>query len=65
MALGRLLDDLYDLALSDSGALDYRFSRLDLGETVQAAVAQMEGAFASKGIPLRLQCNDELPMDGD
>ena len=65
LALVRLLDDLYDLALSDAGALDYRFSPLDLGETVQAAVAQMEGAFARQGIALHLECNDELPMDGD
>jgi two-component system sensor histidine kinase BaeS len=65
LALVRLLDDLYDLALSDAGALDYRFSPLDLGETVQVAVAQMEGAFARKGIALQLECDDELPMDGD
>ena len=61
----RLLDDLYDLALSDAGALDYRFSPLDLGETVRGAVAQMEGAFARQGIALHLECNDALPMDGD
>jgi two-component system sensor histidine kinase BaeS len=65
LALGRLLDDLYDLALSDAGALDYRFSPLDLGETIRLAVAQMEGAFASKGIALHLECDDALPMDGD
>ncbi len=65
LALMRLLDDLYDLALSDAGALDYRFSPLDLGETVQAAVAQMDGAFARQDIALHLECNDELPMDGD
>lgn len=65
LALGRLLDDLYDLALSDAGALAYRFSPLDLGETVQVAVSQMEGAFARQGIALHLECNDALPMDGD
>ncbi len=65
LALVRLLDDLYDLALSDAGALAYRFSPLDLGETVQMAVSQMEGAFARKGIALHLECNDELLMDGD
>ncbi len=65
LALVRLLDDLYDLALSDAGALDYRFAPLDLGETLQAAVSQMEGAFARKGIALQLECNDALSMDGD
>lgn len=65
LALGRLLDDLYDLALSDAGALDYRFSPLDLGESLQATVKEMEDAFADKGIELRLECDDELPIDGD
>ncbi|NEX17994.1 MAG: two-component sensor histidine kinase [Halochromatium sp.] len=65
LALVRLLDDLYDLALSDAGALAYRFSALDLGEIVQAAVSQMEGAFARQGIALCLECDDALPMEGD
>ncbi|MTW21551.1 ATP-binding protein [Allochromatium palmeri] len=65
LALVRLLDDLYDLALSDAGALAYRFSPLDLGETVQAAISQMEDAFARQGIALCLECDDALPMDGD
>lgn len=65
LALGRLLDDLYDLALSDAGALDYRFSPLDLGETIRLAVTQMEGAFERKGIALHLQCDAPLPVNGD
>ncbi|EGV20376.1 ATP-binding protein [Thiocapsa marina] len=65
LTLGRLLDDLYDLALSDAGALAYRFSPLDLGEIVRLAVVQMEDAFARQGIALHLECTDTLPMDGD
>jgi hypothetical protein len=51
LALMRLLDDLYDLALCYAGALDYRFSPLDPGETVQVVVAQTKRAVARISLP--------------
>jgi two-component system sensor histidine kinase BaeS len=65
LTLGRLLDDLYDLALSDSGALNYRFAGLDLAEILRAAVADRESSCADKQIALRIQIEDGLRMDGD
>lgn len=65
LALGRLLDDLYVLALSDTGALDYSHGPLDLPEILEAAVGESRAAFADKGIELRLESDDELPMEGD
>lgn len=65
LALVRLLDDLYDLALSDAGALDYRHGPLDLGEILEVAVGESRAAFADKGVELRLESDEELPMEGD
>jgi len=65
LALVRLLDDLYDLALSDAGALDYRHGPLDLGEILEVAVGESQAAFADKGVELRLESDEELPMEGD
>ncbi|NEX20175.1 HAMP domain-containing protein [Thiorhodococcus mannitoliphagus] len=65
MTLGCLLDDLYDLALSDSGALNYRFEPLDLSAILRAAVADREASCADKEIALQLQIEDGLRMDGD
>lgn len=65
MALTRLLDDLYELALSDAGALDYRHGPMDLSEILEAAVSETRDAFADKGVELRLECDDALPMEGD
>jgi two-component system, OmpR family, sensor histidine kinase BaeS len=36
--LGHLIEDLYQLALADAGALDYRFESLDLAEIVREAL---------------------------
>ena len=63
--LARLLDDLYDLALSDAGALAYRHAPLDLGEILETAVGDSRAAFADKGIELRLESDEELLMIGD
>ncbi|ESQ16922.1 MAG: HAMP domain-containing protein [Thiohalocapsa sp. PB-PSB1] len=65
LALGRLLDDLYDLALSDSGALNYRFEPVDLSGLLRSVIADREAPCAHKQIALRLQIEDELQMEGD
>jgi len=65
LTLGRLLDDLYDLALSDSGALNYRFEPLDLSAILRSAIADREADCADKEIALRLQIDGDLRMEGD
>lgn len=39
LRLARLIDDLHDLTLSDVGALDYHFERIDLRDVLSARVA--------------------------
>ncbi|WP_420826311.1 ATP-binding protein [Rhabdochromatium marinum] len=65
LTLGRLLDDLYDLALSDSGALHYRFEPLDLSAILRATVADGEASCANRQLALHAQIDDGLRMEGD
>ncbi|ACM21863.1 sensor histidine kinase, HAMP domain-containing [Geotalea daltonii FRC-32] len=53
LRLGRLVDDLYQLSLSDLSAMTYRKFDLDLSEVLSAAVAGYRQGFASKDITVR------------
>ena len=50
--LGRLVDDLYQLALSDLGALNYRKQELDLGELVAEVATGYRQSFAQHRLEL-------------
>ncbi|MDD2582332.1 MAG: ATP-binding protein, partial [Desulfuromonadaceae bacterium] len=50
--LGRLVDDLYQLSLSDVGALTYRKAELDPAEVLAEVIAAYRIEFDSKGILL-------------
>ena len=52
LALGKLVDDLYELSLSDLGALDYRREPVALAEVVDEAVQGFEHRFERKGVGL-------------
>lgn len=47
-----LVDDLYQLSLSDAGALDYRFEPADLAEIVREAVRAHGGTMQDAGLTL-------------
>lgn len=57
MRLGRLVDDLYQLAVSDLGALSYRKEKTDFTALLGEALASMRPRFADKGLTLK----EELP----
>jgi two-component system, OmpR family, sensor histidine kinase BaeS len=59
-ALGKLVDDLYQLALSDAGALDYRRRDLDLRLLVAEALAPLGERCAAAGLVL-----DEASVAGE
>lgn len=65
--LSRLVDDLYQVSLSDVGALTYRKTELDLCNVLQEAVALYRPAFLSKGIllDLNLPRQDSVDVFGD
>jgi len=52
--LAGLVDDLYQLALSDAGALSYRFETLDLSELLQEIIAGQKIAMQQAGLELQL-----------
>jgi two-component system sensor histidine kinase BaeS len=58
--LGKLVNDLYELSLSDLGALSYRKVRTDMVEILELAVDAFGDRFAEKGIRMHLQ----LPAGG-
>jgi len=57
MHLGRLVEDLYQLSLSDLGALTYRKERLELSEILQDALEPYRPKFSNK----RIELNVSLP----
>ena len=52
--LQHLVEDLYQLSLSDAGALSYRFEPVDLAELVREAAQAHAGAMQAAGLDLRL-----------
>ena len=52
MRLRELVDDLYQLALSDAGALNYRFEGVDLAGIVREAVRAHTGVMQDAGLLL-------------
>ncbi|MBL8298571.1 MAG: HAMP domain-containing protein [Rhodanobacteraceae bacterium] len=64
--LAALIDDLYQLALADVGALSYHFALLDLGVLLRDSVESHAEALRSRGLALELQVPDEpMHLDGD
>ena len=60
MKLGRLVNDLYELALSDVGALTYRKAETDLGQLLRQTVEPFRHEFEGRGIRI----NIDAPSDG-
>lgn len=52
--LGKLVDDLYELALSDAGALGYRKAALDLGALLARVAESQRRAIEERGLVLEL-----------
>jgi two-component system sensor histidine kinase BaeS len=63
--LGSLIEDLYQLALADAGALDYRFEAIDLVELVQEAIDMQRNACADAGLVIEQALADLPPIRGD
>ncbi len=59
LRLGRLVDDLYELSMSDLGALTYRKSETDLAEVLTGDVDAFQTKFAAAGMTLIL--DNRLP----
>ena len=64
-ALGKLVDDLNQLALADVGALAYRKTTLDLAPLVEQALDSYRERFAQQGLALEANCERSAPVFGD
>ena len=60
LRLQRLVDDLYQLSVSDIGALSYRKKDLDLVKVLQDAIEAHRPEFARKGISIREDIADKI-----
>lgn len=65
LILTKLVDDLHQLSLSDSGALAYRKSRVDVIHLLQIAVAACRERFHLQGIQLSLSLPEQAMVFGD
>ena len=64
--LGKLLDDLHDLALADAGALRYRVEDINLSALVRSSTEAFQPLLAQKNQALSLQLPDtDLHVAGD
>ncbi len=53
--LGKLIEDLYDLSLTDVGALAYRRAPIDVAVVLDTALAGIRARFAAADLTLRVQ----------
>lgn len=64
--LGKLIDDLHELSVTQVGEISYRFAGIDLGQILQSAAAGMQGRFADAGLALELvAAPDPMLIQGD
>ncbi len=66
IALGQLVNDLYELSLSDVGALSYQKRRMDLGTLLSNVLPLYREQLAARGLTLEVILPDEpMPVWGD
>ncbi len=63
--LKRLIDDLYELSLSDIGALRYDFQNFDLASTISQIIVALEIKFAERNLAVVLDIPPSLILYGD
>ena len=63
--LTNLIEDLYQLALADAGALDYRFAAIDLAALITETVELHTPGFADIGLTLECHLASTKTVRGD
>ncbi|OAI50816.1 histidine kinase [Betaproteobacteria bacterium SCGC AG-212-J23] len=64
-ALGKLVEDLYQLALADVGALSYRKERSDVADVLEQAVEPFAARLAERGLGLESRFEPGLNVMAD
>jgi len=65
MRFSRLVDDLYQLSLSDVGAQTYRKEKVAVREIIQQAVSIITPEFSAKNIDLQFEAAENIAVFGD
>lgn len=65
MHLGRLVDDLYQISLSDTGALSYRKEELDLAPLLAGMLESFRPECGRKGLALQASLPGPAPLFAD
>lgn len=63
LLLARLIEDLQDLALAESGRMMLQLQPCDLGDLVQRAVTAVQQPAATKGVDLELEIPPTSPQE--
>ena len=63
--LRRLIDDLYQLSMSDIGALRYQFSPLDISECITSMIDGFSAMANNKQLSLTLDITDRVTISAD
>ncbi len=63
--LSKLVSDLYDLSLSDIGALSYRMADVDIAEVLQSTLAAFQQRLAERGLKVETQIDAPVIVNGD
>ncbi|KXI27109.1 HAMP domain-containing histidine kinase [Paraglaciecola hydrolytica] len=63
--LRHLVDDLYELSLSDIGGLRYQFSRINLNDSLANSLNTLSQTIQNKGIDLTIESADALWLNAD
>lgn len=63
--LRRLVDDLYQLSMSDIGALRYQFSRVNITDCIKTATDGFTSVSSSKDIELIFELDDDVWLSAD
>ena len=59
--LGRLIEDLRKVSLAEERQLHLRRIRTDVQQLLEDAAAAADGAYADKGVSLRIECGERPP----
>jgi signal transduction histidine kinase len=60
--LGRLVDDLQELSRVESGQLTLEIRPVAPARVIDAALARLSPQYAEKGVDIRAEASDQLPM---
>jgi two-component system sensor histidine kinase BaeS len=63
--LSKLVSDLYDLSLSDIGALSYRMADVDIGDVLHSTLGVFQQRLAERGLKVETRIDSPAVVNGD